>query len=54
MTGAGLDAAARSLRAWLNRQRFSGLSTAGVTSSFTDSVADWTTDQGYEQTSAVG
>ncbi|WP_372450460.1 DUF4259 domain-containing protein [Streptomyces tagetis] len=48
MTEAGLDAAARSLRAWLNRQQFSDLSTPEVTAFFTDSVADWATDQGYE------
>ncbi|MET8567485.1 hypothetical protein [Streptomyces sp. NPDC004783] len=45
---AGLDAAARSLRAWLDRQQFSDLSTPEVTAFFTDSVADWATDQGYE------
>jgi hypothetical protein len=48
MTEAGLDAAARSLRAWLNRQQFSDLSTPEVTAFFTDSVADWATDQGYD------
>ncbi|MEU3464428.1 hypothetical protein ABZ721_31290 [Streptomyces sp. NPDC006733] len=48
MTQAGLDAAARSLRAWLNLQQFSDLSTAEVTAFFTDAVADWASDQGYE------
>ncbi|MFT2015086.1 hypothetical protein ACMA1D_04440 [Streptomyces sp. 796.1] len=48
MTEAGLDAAARSLRAWLNRQQFSDLATPEVTAFFTDSVADWATGQGYE------
>ncbi|MEV7083322.1 hypothetical protein AB0N88_33020 [Streptomyces sp. NPDC093516] len=48
MTEAGLDAAARSLRAWLNRQQFSDLSTPEVTAFFTESVADWATNQGYE------
>lgn len=48
MTEAGLDAAARSMRGWLNRQHFSDLSTAEVTAFFTDSVTDWATDQGYE------
>ncbi|MGW0552396.1 hypothetical protein [Streptomyces altiplanensis] len=48
MTEAGLDAAARSLRAWLNRQQFSDLSAPEVTAFFTDSVADWAADQGYE------
>ncbi|MEW1699392.1 MULTISPECIES: hypothetical protein [unclassified Streptomyces] len=47
MTEAGLDAAARSLRAWLNRQQFSDLSTPEVTAFFTDSVAAWATGQGY-------
>ncbi|KQV15807.1 MULTISPECIES: hypothetical protein [unclassified Kitasatospora] len=44
----GLDAAAHSLRAWLNRQRFTDLSTAEVTTFFTDSVADWATGLGYQ------
>ncbi|NED17944.1 hypothetical protein G3I31_07220 [Streptomyces sp. SID9913] len=48
MTGSGLDAAACSLRAWLNRQQFSDLSTPEVTAFFTDSVADWAINQGYE------
>ncbi|MER0241848.1 hypothetical protein AAHZ94_07380 [Streptomyces sp. HSW2009] len=48
MTDAGVEAAARSLRAWLNRQQFSDLSTAEVTAFFTDSVADWARGQGYE------
>ncbi|MFD7747799.1 hypothetical protein ACFV2V_25240 [Streptomyces sp. NPDC059698] len=48
MTEAGLDAAARSLRAWLNQQHFSDLSAAEVTAFFTDSVADWATGHGYD------
>ncbi|MCZ1012308.1 hypothetical protein [Streptomyces lydicus] len=48
MAEAGLDAAARSLRAWLNRQQFTDLPTSEVTAFFTGSVADWATDQGYE------
>lgn len=48
MPEAGLDAAANSLRAWLNRQQFTDLSTPEVTAFFTDSVAAWATDQGYE------
>ncbi|MFF6787454.1 hypothetical protein ACFY9C_00035 [Streptomyces filamentosus] len=47
MTEAGLDAA-RSLRAWLNRQQFSDLPTSEVTAFFTDAVAGWATDRGYE------
>ncbi len=47
MTDAGLDAAACSLRAWLNRQQFRDLSASEVTAFFTDSVAAWATNQGY-------
>jgi hypothetical protein len=35
----GLDAAARSLRAWLNSQKFSDLSAPEVTAFLTDSVS---------------
>ncbi|MFI9194253.1 hypothetical protein ACIG0A_33745 [Streptomyces californicus] len=47
MTESGLDAAARSLRAWLNEQQFTDLSSAEVTAFFTGSVADWATGHGY-------
>ncbi|MFI5527680.1 hypothetical protein ACIA8O_03885 [Kitasatospora sp. NPDC051853] len=47
MTEAGVDAAARSLRAWLNRRSFTDLSTAEVTAFLTDTVADWGSGLGY-------
>ncbi|MGW4254471.1 hypothetical protein [Streptomyces californicus] len=48
MTESGLDAAARSLRAWLNQKQFTDLPAAQVTAFFTDSVADWATGHGYD------
>lgn len=47
MPQAGLDAAAQSLRAWLNRQHFSDLSANEVTRFFTDSVTQWAYSLGY-------
>lgn len=47
MPEAGLDAAAHSLRAWLNSQQFADLSAFEVTRFLTDSVAEWATNLGY-------
>ncbi|MGW1892391.1 hypothetical protein ACWCP6_19390 [Streptomyces sp. NPDC002004] len=47
MTEAGLDAAANSLRSWLNSETFTDLSTTEVTNFFTDSAARWASSLGY-------
>ncbi|MDX3233793.1 hypothetical protein [Streptomyces sp. ME19-01-6] len=47
MPEAGLDAAAHSLRAWLNTQQFTDLSAPEVTRFLTDSVTLWANRLGY-------
>ncbi|NEA76084.1 hypothetical protein [Streptomyces sp. SID13588] len=47
MLESGLDAAARSLRAWLNGEQFTDLSTSEVTRFLTDSVDRWANGLGY-------
>lgn len=47
VAGAGLDAAAGSLRAWLNAERFTDLSAREVTGFFTESVTRWGHGLGY-------
>ncbi|GAA3239306.1 hypothetical protein GCM10010260_83810 [Streptomyces filipinensis] len=47
MPNAGLDAAANSLRAWLNRQHFSDLTSIETTRFFTDSITQWAQSLGY-------
>ncbi|MEU8968191.1 hypothetical protein AB0D11_02750 [Streptomyces monashensis] len=48
MPEAGLDAAADSLRSWLNSEQFTDLSAVEVTKFFTDSVTRWASGLGYE------
>jgi hypothetical protein len=48
MPEAGLDAAANSLRSWLNSEQFTDLSAVEVTRFFTDSVARWASSLGYD------
>ena len=48
MPEAGLDAAADSLRSWLNSEQFTDLSAVEVTRFFTDSVVRWASSLGYE------
>jgi hypothetical protein len=47
MPNTGLDAAAHSLRAWLNSQHFTDLSAPEVTRFFTDSTTQWANSLGY-------
>ncbi|RKE17837.1 hypothetical protein [Streptomyces sp. TLI_171] len=47
MSEAGLDAAARSLRAWLNGQRFTDIPRAEATEFFTTSIRGWAETLGY-------
>ncbi|MFF1399343.1 hypothetical protein ACFVZD_36790 [Streptomyces sp. NPDC058287] len=49
----GLDAAARSLRAWLNSQKFSDLSAPEVTAFLTDSISRWAEGLDYIPTREV-
>lgn len=48
MPEAGLDAAADSLRSWLNREQFTDLPAVEVTKFFTDSVTRWASSRGYD------
>ncbi|MFF3068849.1 hypothetical protein [Kitasatospora sp. NPDC057936] len=48
MPEAGLDAAARSLRAWLNTEQFTDLPRHEATRFFTDSVVKWGDGLGYQ------
>lgn len=47
MPESGLDAAAQSLRAWLNREHFTDLSATEATKFFTNSIATWANSLGY-------
>jgi hypothetical protein len=48
MSNSGLDAAAVSLRAWLNSRHFTDLSAPEVTTFFTESISVWATGLGYD------